>query len=108
MLTYVKCQVRHSSLRASAALLLSSDEHQLALSASLLSSMLDTLPSVPRSQFPQVMSSLNHLVTLRDNDLDEWLEADVRLCLFANNYCLMELTQAIDNIMDGSYARVCK
>jgi importin-5 len=209
LLTYVKCQVRHSSLRASAALLLSSDEHQLVPSASLLSSMLDTLPSVPQSRFPQFMSSLNRLVmvkpalfqphfqpllsflgprilpntdgastptesmpastypstksksskectdgldeekeggmkaalefmitlseagsgivnevdgwvaaivrgclegmgTLRDDDLDEWLEADVRLCLFATNYRLMELTQAIDNVMDDSYARVCE
>jgi importin-5 len=198
LLTCVKCQVRHSSLRASAALLLSFDEHQLAPSASLLSSMLDTLPSVPQSQFPQFISSLNRLVmvkpalfqphfqpllsflgpqilpntdgastptkskssreytdgldeekeaamkaalefmitlseagsgivnevdgwvaaivrgclegmgTLRDDNLDEWLEADVRLCLSANNYCLMELTQAIDNVMDDSYARVCE
>ena len=209
MLTYVICQVRHSSLRASVALLVSSDELQPAPSASLLSSMLDTLPSIPQSHFPQFISSLNRLVmdqpalfqphiqpllsflgpqilpntddaltptesmpasmhpstkskssreytdgldeekeaamkaalefmvtlteaapgivnevdgwvaiivrgclegmgTLRDDDLDEWLEADVRLCLFANNYRLMELMQATDNVMDDSYARVCE
>jgi importin-5 len=55
-----------------------------------------------------VRGCLEGMGTLRDDDLDEWLEADVRLCLFANNYRLMELTQAIDNVMDGSYARVCE
>jgi importin-5 len=51
---------------------------------------------------------LEGMGTLRDDDLDEWLEADVRLCSFTNNYRLMELMQAIDNVMDDSYARVCE
>ena len=55
-----------------------------------------------------VRGCLEGMGTLRDDDLDEWLEADVRLCLFANNHCLMELTQAIDNVMDDSYAHVCE
>lgn len=53
-----------------------------------------------------VRGCLEGMGTLRDDDLDEWLEADVRLCLFANNYGLMKLMQAIDNVMDDSYVRV--
>lgn len=33
-----------------------------------------------------VRGCLEGMGTLRNDDLDEWLEANVRLCLFAHNY----------------------
>jgi importin-5 len=63
--TVLRFQVRLSALPASAAFLLSSDQHQLAQSASLLVPMLDILPFIPQGQLHQFVSSLNRLAKLK-------------------------------------------
>ncbi|KIM73570.1 hypothetical protein PILCRDRAFT_829051 [Piloderma croceum F 1598] len=55
--------VRLAALRASTSYLSSSDTHQLAQSLSLLYPMLDTLPSLPQSQFPKFISTLTPLAS---------------------------------------------